>query len=99
VTIDLGIILAFVCVLISAASFFCGRSVLKGKEVKDLKADCKAQGEKEGRIEAKIDGLTLSMARLEGALIDYRKEFNGKIADVNRRIDRHIADGHGNGNG
>ena len=95
VTIDIGIILAFVCVLTSIAGFFCGRSNRKSKEAKDLKDECKTQGAKEGRIEEKIDNMAATLNRLDTSVRDYRREFNGKIADVYKRIDKHIETAHG----
>jgi len=98
VTIDIGIILALICVLTSVAGFFCGRSNRKGKEAKDLKAECKAQGEKEGRLEAKIDNMAATLGKVEAGLADYRREFNDKIKAVHARIDKHMEVSHGGNN-
>ena len=98
-TIDLSIILAAVCVLTGIASFFCGRSSTKSKEVNILIAESKVQGEKDGRIEAKIDNVAVTLAKLEASLVDYRKEFNDKIIAVHKRLDKHIEGNHGGNNG
>lgn len=88
VTIDMGILIAVLGLVVAAAGYFAGKW-----------ATAKSVGERWGKVETKLEIMDDSIKRLESSvstsLKDYREEFHDGLKRVHARLDDHIRHEHG----